>query len=856
MSLILDKYGKPFIQPKSVASATRVVKNPRAIIDKIVKMFKDTSRKDIDRWRSAVKLAELPDKPRRDMLYNLYHDLLTDGHLQSLITLRKGVVLNTEFQIINNSNGDVDIDKTRFFKSKWFYDILDILAETSLYGYSLVEFLEFSEKSIKTNLILRTNVVPEFKRIIADFQKPEDYLVYDKEVNIDWLFEFGKGDLGLLNTIVPNLIWKRNMMQSWAEFCEKFGIPMITATSQRYDEETLDLIEDMLTQLGEAAYATFPQGTEIDIKESNRSDVYKVFDAKINRNNNEMSKALLSGTMMVDEGSSRAQSEVHERNLNEIIAPVERRNIQFLVNDVIIPILILHGYDLNEDDSFAFDTSQELTLKEHWDITSGILANFDVDETWISKTFNVPITGKKVSAAPVQENAKIGAIAHLDSGFVSSLLSRGILLPAYDGTPCCSAHDIFTPNSAYNSEINELHEQLFESYWNNKSTLPQESRIIALEALRLLSALRSGWGERAVQVAYNEPDLLALSLMEYNLFEFSASKTEARLAAMSQLMIDKDKLQIRSFNDFKREAFRVTNSFNTNYLRTEYNSSVAIGQNGAAFYRAMSEADTIPYVQYLTVGDSNVRNSHQILDRKIFNLKDTEARRVWPPNDYGCRCTMIQYPYKPDSKNVTKGREAVEQLGGNKFKNSPFGINRGDTMQVFTQDQFYHHIKNLPDKINDMNYKDTYGLKPYSDLKNSLSTIKLDKTITKDNLTELFKIDGKIKNDEFMGFSDYLKRKLIVRKSTFDEHTTGKYLAANELRHQMFPHIQNVLNKPDEVWMHEYKNQKGKFQSRYIKFYKDMAFVVDAELGNNNLEIKSWYQLKAKEKEIRKGLLL
>jgi hypothetical protein len=65
-----------------------------------------------------------------------------------------------------------------------------------------------------------------------------------------------------------------------------------------------------------------------------------------------------------------------------------------------------------------------------------------------------------------------------------------------------------------------------------------------MEGLRLLSGLREGWGERAISVAYNEPDLLALSLMEFNLFEFSASKTEARLASMHELIINKEKLNI------------------------------------------------------------------------------------------------------------------------------------------------------------------------------------------------------------------------------------------------------------------------------------------------------------------------
>ncbi|MBN2669975.1 MAG: DUF935 family protein [Bacteroidales bacterium] len=863
MAQILDKFGREYKRPVALAGSKR--ENPSSIIAKIADAFKDRSRKDIDRWRSALQLAESKEKPRRDLLYAIYDDLRTDGHLENQIDMRKSAVLNTEFQIKSRSTGEVDEEKTRLIRTSWFYKILEILSETPIFGHSLIEFQSIGDGKAIAELMPRSNVVPVKKYVIPDFQDAETVIEYDTTDESSWLFEFGEADdLGKLNKVIPNLIWKRNMLQSWAEFAERFGIPMVTATTQRLDDDALDLVERMLEQLGEAAQAVFPEGTTVDIKEANRTDASEVFDKKIDRNNSEVSKAITGSTMLTDNGSSRSQSEVHERNLEERIAPMDRRNITFCINDKVLPILARNGMPFTDDDEFSYDTTQELGLDEHWKITEAILEKYEVDETWLSKTFNVPITGKKETTPADGSNIKKpqlkqvavigGAGLGLPTAMLEDLASNGVNFPTYDGEPCCAAHDAFIPEAAYNSYIDQLHEELFENYWNKKSTLSQEARIIAVEGLRLLSALRSGWGERAISVAYNEPDLLALSLMEYNLFEFSASKTEARLASLSQLLIDKDKLQIKSFADFKREAFKITNSMNTNWLRTEYNTSVAVGQNGSAFYKALSEKDSIPYVQYLTVGDGNVRSSHQILDKRIFNIKDVEAQAVWPPNDYGCRCSMVQYPHIPSKETVTKGKEAVKLLGGDQFTNSAFGINRGDTKQVFTNKQFYHTIKGLPDKIAKMNHKDTYGLADYKSFKNTLKPIKLDDTITADNANELFRIDGKVGNTEFMGFSDYLKRKLIVKKQTFTTHTEGKYIKATENRHKMFPHIQSVLDAPDEVWLQNYK--ANKFQSRYLKFYGDMAFVVDAELKGESLEIKTWYQMRRSEKYIRNGLLI
>src|SRR5690606_12163233 len=348
-----------------------------------------------------------------------------------------------------------------------------------------------------------------------------------------------------------------------------------------------------------------------------------------------------------------------------------------------------------------------------------------------------------------------------------------------------------------------------------------------------------------------EPDHLMLQMMEHNLFECTSSKTAARLAAMSQLLIDKEKLGIKSFNDFKAAAEKVTNDFNTNWLKTEYNLSVAVGQNSAAWARANSEQDIIPYVQYITAGDSNVRSSHALLDGKIFSLKDKEAMRLWPPNDFGCRCEMIQYPHSVDRSRKTDGKSATKLLGDG-WSNSQFGINRGDTNKVFTNKQFYHSIKGMPDKIDKMNYKDTYGLKAYSSIKKGLKSLTLDKSITSDNVKELFRIDGKQGTKSFMGFEDYLKRKIILKEDVFKTHTKGYYTNKQELRDKMFPHLNKVLSSPDEVYLNGY--DKGKFELRYIKFYNNMAYVIDTKIGGNNLEITTWYQMKTEEK--RKGLLI
>jgi SPP1 gp7 family putative phage head morphogenesis protein len=406
--------------------------------------------------------------------------------------------------------------------------------------------------------------------------------------------------------------------------------------------------------------------------------------------------------------------------------------------------------------------------------------------------------------------------------------------------------------SASSKILDDLTNQLIGQIWNKKKTIGTEGQLIVAEALELVGGLKSGYG---VTTGFNTPDTLAYQMMEYNLFEFSASKTEARLAAMMDLLFDQDKNEIRSESDFKKLANERTADLNQNYLNTEYNLSVAVGQNSVAYHRFLSEKDTVTsFVQYQSAGDSKVRDEHKKLDGKIFNLSDGEAMKLFPPNGYGCRCEMVQYNRTPKEGEVTSGKLAQEVLDSENasWSKSQFNINRGDLKQVFTKSQFYSDIKGLPKKLNDMTF-DKYDLQKWESFKSDLNPISIDKSITPDNVKELFKKD---KSGAFMGFKDYYGRKMVLSEKTFDFHTKGKYVKDNENRHQLFPHIKDVLNKPDEVWYNTQDKLDGKFQSRYLKFYSDKILVIDCEMTPKGLEVKTWYEAKKEDLNLRKGLLL
>ncbi|MCZ7391630.1 phage portal protein family protein, partial [Klebsiella pneumoniae] len=79
--------------------------------------------------------------------------------------------------------------------------------------------------------------------------------------------------------------------QTWAEFSEKFGIPLVTAETNKSEKKDLDRIEAMLNALGQSWSAIIPEGSTLTIHDvAGKSDPYNIWDRQIERCNSEISK--------------------------------------------------------------------------------------------------------------------------------------------------------------------------------------------------------------------------------------------------------------------------------------------------------------------------------------------------------------------------------------------------------------------------------------------------------------------------------------------------------------------------------------------------------------------------------------
>jgi hypothetical protein len=322
---------------------------------------------------------------------------MPDGHFGSQADIRNGTIEANRYYVRNRKDNKADPEKSKVFESEWFFNLLGHMLDSTLFGNSVFQLYIDPIEGIKFDEIPRRNFVPQKGMILNSVGDSKGFLINDPAFNGTIIAVTHRSKTGIMNDIVPDLIWKKNARQTWAEFSEKFGIPLISATTNSRDTKEIDRIENMLKALGKAAQAVLPFGTVVDVKDSaTKGDPYNVFLKQMEYSDAQISKRILGGTMISDNGSSRSQSEVHERTLNFIISERERRRIEFVVNGKIIPALIALGINLNaESDEFVFDRTQQLTLTDHWNIVSKAMEMYDIPDEWVSEKFNFPINGRK-----------------------------------------------------------------------------------------------------------------------------------------------------------------------------------------------------------------------------------------------------------------------------------------------------------------------------------------------------------------------------------------------------------------------------------------------------------------------------
>lgn len=152
------------------------------------------------------------------------------------------------------------------------------------------------------------------------------------------------------------------------------------------------------------------------------------------------------------------------------------------------------------------------------------------------------------------------------------------------------------------------------------------------------------------------------SRLERSNWVFSGMKAFHELNESFPSLLDEEGNR-KPFERFLNDVRAVDETYNGNYLRSEYNFVHASAAMAAKWEQFQEDGDRYN-LQYRTAGDDRVRPEHAALEGVTLPMDDPFWEEYYPPNGWNCRCTVIQvrkskYPTTPSDEAMRLGELAT-----------------------------------------------------------------------------------------------------------------------------------------------------------------------------------------------------
>ncbi len=820
---------------------------------------------DMRDWEVAKNMAGNVLRPDRTKLLDLYDSILVDSHLASAMESRVLRVVRSRYRLMQNGKPRPDL--LPLLETQWFEDFLQYVAEAAFRGHTLIELGDLVRPGELRNVtrIDPRNVLPWSGMVVRRQGEEFGYPFREAPLNA-YLIEIGRADdMGLLCDVGPVAIVKKYAIGSWSDYVHKYGIPPRWVKTNSRDARRFKQLEQMMQDMISSAYGVIEGDEEIQIMQTPGTDAYRVFDELIKRMNSEISKRLLGqdGTSDNKDASGTYGSLKVLQGVAEDRHAADKASVGYIVNNELLPRLTALGYPF-KGVRFEWDGLRDLAPMELVDAVAKLGMVMDIDPKYVEERTGIKILGPRRMP---------GEVGGADPGNPPGSGRQGGSQP--------------TPNKPENPEEDD-EEDGVTAQWpraelgscgvcgGRKGIRAEQAPQLAGEVMeQLLTDVHAGaewsqpyfeavrdvyqegllrsWGRSIAALDYDAPDHAARWAMEVNLTRFSAAKTLAVATEMNAMVRESN-----GFADFKQRVDEsgIVDRYNKRWLATEHQTAVLTGMQASRWFDLVRNADAVPFAEYWTQGDAQVRPPHAALDGKRWPITDPILNTIAPPNGDGCRCTLVGSVDGPIGAALDEQRkEAIAALENSgelaRMKKRGFASNRAITGEVFKLNASYkEQLADWAGKPQTFGLRDSYGDKAsgkdwQSLMRSSLPSIHSTTPTTTDAQQWL----SRNANEKgVVVMTDHAGRPVRL-----EAHTMAKKLNKEPGRAELVDQLPGVLSQPDEVWL----DQRGDLV--YLKFTDKGALrvpvIVDQAQG---IRVRTFY-LDAWDEHVdkqRSGLLI
>lgn len=175
-------------------------------------------------------------------------------------------------------------------------------------------------------------------------------------------------------------------------------------------------------------------------------------------------------------------------------------------------------------------------------------------------------------------------------------------------------------------------------------------------------------------------DILIRSLKSSG-YAFSGFKATAMVQEAANMLVGEDG-NIKPFEQFSNDVLKLDESYNKQYLYSEYKFATASAQMADKWVRYEQDGDKYD-LQYRTANDKRVRDTHKKLHNVTLPITSKFWDRYYPPNGWGCRCNAVQvrknkFAISNEADAMNKGKDATAGSHQRMFM-----FNSGKSKQLF-----------------------------------------------------------------------------------------------------------------------------------------------------------------------------
>lgn len=343
----------------------------------------------------TVKGVILDDRSR---LIDLYEACVQqDAHIRSVLETLESQIIGERYMLARqNANGQYvrDVEATKKIQGSQFIKIIKGIAESKLYGYTLIEINPTTDpitgKLNDVNLIERRNVLPEQKTVLKrqgiwlpnwDLETPK----YKKNYIL-----INSGDLGLFSATTPLILAKKFTLANYINFSHTYGQPIIHGKSESENLGDRNRLANDIASAATNRVIVTGLNDDIDIKAFTMSNSEKIYTSLIELVNAEVSNLILGSESMAGATQSYVGSTKAHQDIFRDRIKVYREYIENAMNEEIIPRLVAMGY-IDDGVEFKYSGGLEMSVDSKIDLYDFLSDKYEIDPEEIAKEFGVVV---------------------------------------------------------------------------------------------------------------------------------------------------------------------------------------------------------------------------------------------------------------------------------------------------------------------------------------------------------------------------------------------------------------------------------------------------------------------------------